>query len=71
MDFLLCELAESMLFQIVDRDSGILNLRNETNNAMVADHHTICKFENHDDPRYKDVRNVLIYMAAPFIDESS
>lgn len=61
--------AESVVLQIVDRDSGILNLRNETNNAMVADHHTICKFQHRDDPRYKDIRNVLIHTVDSLIGE--
>lgn len=69
---LFCKMvAEPMVLQIVDRDSGILNLRNETNNAMVADHHTISKFQHRDDPRYKDIRNVMIYMVAPYTSESS
>ena len=38
---------------------------------MVADHHSICKFQNRDDPRYKDVRNVLVYIVATFIGENS
>lgn len=63
--------AELRVLQIVNRDSGVLNLRNETNNAMVADHHTICKFQHRDDARYKDIRNILFYMVAPFIGEIS
>jgi hypothetical protein len=40
---------------IVEKDSGILNLPNETNKPMAADHGTVCKFERRDDPGYQDI----------------
>jgi hypothetical protein len=49
--------------------SGVLHLPNEINNPMAADHHTVCKFESKDDPGFKDIRNVLVKLVAPFISE--
>lgn len=55
---------------IVDKDSGVLNLQNETSIPMVADHHTICKFETRDCPGYKDIRNILSSLIPPCINDS-
>src|SRR6266480_4498668 len=52
--------------QVVDKDSGILNLQNETSAPMTADHHTVCKFSHREDPGYRDVRNVLKSLVFPF-----
>ena len=55
-----------MFGKIVDKDSGILNLQNETSKPMAADHSNICKFERKDDPGYKDIRNLLVNLTAQY-----
>ena len=52
----------------MSKESGILNLPNETSNPVVADHHTVCKFKGANDPRYKDVRNLILSLVGPLHD---
>lgn len=44
---------------IVEKDSAILGYPNEVSASMDADHHTICKFKNREDPNFLKLRGVL------------
>ncbi|KEF54926.1 uncharacterized protein A1O9_09369 [Exophiala aquamarina CBS 119918] len=44
---------------IVTKDSALLGYENEESRGLPADHHTVCKFENDEDPSYIIVRDVL------------
>ena len=46
-------------FAIVTRDSAILGYANEEPCELKADHHTICKFEDDQDPNFRIVRDTL------------
>jgi WD40 repeat protein len=50
--------------QIVEKESGILGYPQESSSPLNADHHTICKFENREDPNYITIRNLIKYWAS-------
>jgi hypothetical protein len=45
---------------IVGLDDATLGIGGEKRCSMHADHHTICKFKNKDDPNYKILRRELV-----------
>jgi hypothetical protein len=49
--------------QIVDRESAILNLSNETQLPIEADHLGICKFSGPNDPNFSLVAGHLKKLA--------
>ncbi len=44
---------------VVERQSATLGYDNEISKPLVADHHTVCKFDNIYDSNYMSVRNAL------------
>ncbi|KAJ5774116.1 Cytochrome cd1-nitrite reductase-like C-terminal heme d1 [Penicillium paradoxum] len=44
---------------VVDKDSATLGYPEEISKALLADHHTVCKFESNQDSNYISVRNAL------------
>lgn len=44
---------------IVEKESAVLEYKNETSKPLDADHHGLSKFRNPDDPNYRNVRNIL------------
>ncbi|KAL5045518.1 hypothetical protein BDW71DRAFT_208333 [Aspergillus fruticulosus] len=44
---------------IVEKDSATLGYPKEISKALVADHHTVCKFDSTQDSNYISVRNAL------------
>ena len=49
---------------IVEKESAILGYPQELSNSLNADHHSICKFRNRDDPNYVTVIGLLKLWAA-------
>ena len=45
---------------IVEKDSAVLDSRNERKVPLNADHRNICKFDSPSDPNYRTLRNALI-----------
>ena len=44
---------------VVEKDSSILGYPGEISRGLDADHHTICKYDDREDPNYVTVRNFI------------
>lgn len=44
---------------VVEKESATLGYPKEISKALVADHHTVCKFDSIQDSNYISVRNAL------------
>lgn len=44
---------------VVEKDSSILGYPGEISKGLDADHHTVCKYSDRDDPNYVTVRNFI------------
>lgn len=44
---------------MVEKDSATLGYPKEISKALLADHHTVCKFDSNEDSNYVSVRNAL------------
>lgn len=44
---------------VVEKDSSILGYPGEISKGLDADHHTVCKYDNREDPNYVAVRNFI------------
>ncbi|KAK8138008.1 NACHT and WD domain-containing protein [Apiospora sp. TS-2023a] len=56
---------------IVERDSSILGYPGEVSKALVADHHTVCKYDGIDDPNYITIRNVLKTLVSKIVAQNN
>lgn len=44
---------------VLEKDSSVLGYPGEISKPLDADHHSMCKYEGPNDPRYVTVRNAL------------
>lgn len=44
---------------VVEKDSSILGYPGEVSKGLDADHHTVCKYDDREDPNYVTVRNFI------------
>jgi hypothetical protein len=44
---------------VLEKDSSVLGYPGEISKSLDADHHTVCKYDGREDPRYVTVRNYL------------
>jgi hypothetical protein len=49
----------SLIGIVVNKDSACIGYRSEHTEPVTADHRTICKFDDIDDPNYRSIRNHL------------
>lgn len=55
---------------ILGKESSILGYPEEVSLPLAADHHTVCKFADVQDPNYKRVRSVLQTLISKILEES-
>lgn len=48
-----------MAVQVVDKNTAIIGISNETVLGMQGDHESMIKFSNKDEPGYKEVKNIV------------
>ena len=56
--------------EVVDKDSGVMNLPNEASASMCVNHHAICKFKSREDQGFKYIKNTLLHLVDPFLEAS-
>jgi hypothetical protein len=54
---------------IVDKDSAILDYKDERIVLLNADHRGVCKFDSQSDPNYRTLRNALLSTMDSIVNE--
>ncbi|KAK7710211.1 hypothetical protein SLS64_005795 [Diaporthe eres] len=53
------QVSSTGLMMVVEKDSSILGYPGEISKGLDADHHTVCKYGDREDPNYVTVRNFI------------